>query len=134
MKQTIIRIGLSIATLFLLQLSVFAQKKDLLFSFCNFEMNDELIQRSTNFTESFHFVVNPEGKAANIKRALGKYVDPKLVEECTGVWRFTGFEQGSRGTIVFTWEHGFGWTSMQVKSEGLFRFVTNRSTSAMAGR
>ena len=130
MKKSINRILLSIAILFFLQMSTPAQKKDLLFSFCNFEMGEELIQKNTNSTESFSFAINEGGKPIEFKRVLGKYVDLERVEECTDNWRFVGFGNGARGVIVFSWEHGQGWVSMQVKSQGLYRLVLNRPANS----
>jgi hypothetical protein len=58
--------------LFLLSETCFAQKKDVLFSFCQFELNDALVQGNISFSESFIFSLGENNKPSKLKRVLGK--------------------------------------------------------------
>ena len=116
---------------FMFSVSIFAQKKDVLFSFCNFELPEELVQRNISFSESFAFTIGEKGNPENLKRVLGKYVTDDQVLQCIADWRFVGFSKGSRATVLFSWKHGICWKNTQVSSKGLYRVALNRQDTSL---
>lgn len=109
--------------LFLLSATCFAQRKDMLFSFCQFKLDDALVQGNISFSESFLFSLDENNKPSKIKRVVGKYLKEDVVQACIDNWTFAGFPKDTKIIVMFSWKHGYGWTQMQVSSKGFYRRV-----------
>ncbi|GEM_PF-4011623 len=109
--------------LFLLSETCFAQKKDVLLSFCQIELNDALVQRNLSFSESFLFSLDKNNKPSKIKRVNGKYMKESDVQDCVDGWVFKGFPKHTNIVVMLSWKHGVGWTQMQVSSKDFYRRI-----------
>lgn len=105
-------------------ISVNAQREVLL-SFCQLSLSEELKQSNVSFTDGFTFKIDKNGKPIDIKRTLGKYVKEEQVKSCLDNWKFSGFAENSRVSVYFTWKHGVGWIQMRVISKDFAQVVVN---------
>lgn len=104
--------------------SVNAQK-EVLSSFCQLSLSEELMQSNISFTEGFTFKIDKNGKPIDIKRTLGKYVEEEQVKSCLDNWKFSGFVENSRFSVYFSWKHGVGWTQMRITNKDFSQVVVN---------
>jgi len=109
--------------------NVEAQKREVLSSFCQLSLSEELKQSNTSFTYGFTFKIDQNGKPFEIKRTLGKYVADEEVKSCLDNWKFSGFAENSRVSVYFAWKHGVGWIHMKIISKDFSQVVVNGSKS-----
>jgi hypothetical protein len=112
-----------VVLIFLISNFCFAQKKSANLSFCQMEMPEQLFQKNLSFNELFSFTIDGNGKPSKINKVIGEYLKNEDIEECLKIWKFTGFSKDTRAKVLFSWNHGFGWTQMQVSSKGFYRKV-----------
>ena len=102
--------------------SVNAQKQ-VLSSFCQLSLSEDLKQSNLSFTDGFTFKLDKHGRPVGVKRTLGKYVKEEQVRSCLDNWKFSGFAENSRVSVYFSWKHGVGWTQMRITSKDFARVV-----------
>ena len=108
--------------------SVNAQR-EVLSSFCQLSLPEEVKQSNICFTDGFAFKIDKNGKPVDIERVLGKYVKAEQIKSCLATWKFTGFAENSRVSVYFSWKHGTGWTQMKIISKDFSQVVVNGSKS-----
>jgi len=110
-------------------LSVGAQsadaQKEVLSSFCQLSLSDDLKHSNTSFTEGFSFKIDQNGKPFDIKRVSGKFVDEEQVKSCIENWKLSGFAENTRFSVFFAWKHGVGWVHMKILSKDFSQVVVN---------
>lgn len=83
--------------------------------FCQYEISRDLIRAYASFNVAYTFEVNGDGKVGKVKPALhDNWVEQTQVEKCLSAWRFIAIPAGTKGSVVFRWEHAKGWVWMDV--------------------
>lgn len=126
--KIIVAVCFLIAFLSINAISVNAQK-EVLSSFCQLSLSEELKQSNISFTDGFTFKLDKNGKPFDIERTLGKYVEEEQVKSCLDSWKFSGFAENSRVSVYFSWKHGVGWTQMRITSKDFSQVIVNGSKS-----
>ncbi len=95
-------------------------QRNVLFSMCNFRLDDSYMQANLNFTQSYIFTLDSNGTPDNVVRILGKeeYVPDEAANACMKNWKFDGFSKGMRFAVSFGWVHGIGWTHASIVGNG----------------
>ena len=100
-------------------------QKEVLSSFCQLSLSDDLKHSNTSFTEGFSFKIDQNGKPFDIKRVSGKFVDEEEVKSCLDNWKLSGFAENTRFSVFFAWKHGVGWVHMKILSKDFSQVVVN---------
>jgi hypothetical protein len=106
--------------------SVSAQK-EVLSSFCQLSLSEERKQSNLSFTDGFRFKVDRNGRAFDIKRVSGRFVNEEQVKSCLENWKLSGFAENSLFSVFFAWKHGIGWIHMKIISKDFSQVVVNGS-------
>lgn len=104
-------------------------QRDVLSSFCQLTLSEDLKQSNLSFSEGFTFKIDKDGRPSVVERVLGKYINEEEVKSCLKNWKFSGFLENTRFSVYFTWKHGVGWTKMRIRSKDFSQVVVNGSKS-----
>jgi hypothetical protein len=98
-----------------------SKQRNLLPAPCEFSISEAYIQANVTFSDGFIFKTDKTGKPFDIKRLTGKDLIDEEARECLSRWRFEGFNENTRISIIFTWKHGVGWYPIKIHSRGFSR-------------
>ena len=99
--------------------------KEILSSFCNLQIEDNVKHGNNTFTEFYYFEIDEEGKPKNVRERKAKFTHVQEVRDCLTKWKLNGFSQDSIFRVEFSWEHGLGWTQMRIINKEYSQTVLN---------
>lgn len=92
-------------------------KKAVQFTVCELTLSENQKQANLSFTDGFVFMVNSNGSLDYVGRNIGNHVSEDEVRSCVTDWKFSGFPTQSKVRLYFGWEHGVGWTQMEIQTK-----------------
>jgi hypothetical protein len=91
-------------------------KRQILSSFCQPSLSEDLKQSSLSFTDIYSFKIDESGSPIEIKSFRAGYTNVEEIKDCLKEWKLKGFITGAIFHVELSWKHGVGWMRMRIST------------------